>query len=395
MTTFVLAGAGRASAKAAETLRAEGFDGRIVMAGDEAELPYDRPPLTKEALRGEKEFADAALQPAAFYEERDIELRLGTRISAVDPGAQEVELSGGERLRYDALLLATGASARRPPIPGIDAPHVTVLRSVADARRLRAALLEGGPLGVVGAGWLGSEAAASARQMGVAATLIDQAPAPLATVLGPRLGAWFERLHEQHGTRLHMGAGVAAIEAEGIRLQDGSHVEAAAVLVATGAAPNVALAEQAGIRCENGIVTDEFLRTSAPAVFAAGDVAAVWHPHYGRHVRVEHWASAGEQGAAAARSMLGAGAAYTARPYFFSDQYEMGLEYVGLHGPDDRLVVRGSLDDSSWQAFWVSPAGYVRAGMHVDDWDSIGGIRELVERDEVVDPAALGEPVTT
>jgi 3-phenylpropionate/trans-cinnamate dioxygenase ferredoxin reductase subunit len=380
--TFVIAGGGLAGAKAALTLREEGFDGSVVLVGAEPSAPYERPPLSKDYLRGESD-ADAALvAPAAAYADQEIELLTGAEAVALDPAERRVELDGGRTLAYDRLLIATGAVPRRPPIPGADRDGVHVLRTLADSDALREVLRGGGRLVIVGGGWIGCEVAASARQGGVEVTLVEQASQPLERVLGPELGGFFADVHRGHGVDVRTGAQVAAIEgagrAERVRLADGATVDCDAVLIGVGVAPDTRLAEAGGLAVDDGIVADERLRTSAPEVFAAGDVASARHPRYGRHVRVEHWANALEQGPAAARSMLGRDEPYAALPYFFTDQYDVGVEYVGLHGPDDRLELHGEPSVAGFQAFWIGPDGTATAGMHVNDWDAIDAIKERV-----------------
>jgi 3-phenylpropionate/trans-cinnamate dioxygenase ferredoxin reductase component len=391
--TSVIIGGGLAGAKAAETLRAEGFDGRIVLATEEDQLPYERPPLSKTYLAGTSAVADAQVHDAAFYAQHDVEVLTGTRAEAIDPAARRVRLAGVE-LPYDRLLLATGARPRRPPIAGADGKRVHTLRSLADADALRAAIGEHGRLVVVGAGWIGCEVAATARGLGAEVTMLEQAGAPLERVLGAELGRFFAEVHRSHGVEVLTSAGVAAIEDAGrrVRLTDGRTIECDAVLLGVGVSPATQLAEAAGLEVDDGIVADELLRASAPDVFVAGDVASVPHPRYGRRVRVEHWDNAAAQGAAAARSMLGKGEPYTRLPYFFSDQYELGLEYVGLHDAGDELVIRGALDDGHFQAVWVAPDGRPTAAMHVDEWDAIGDLRALVERGATVDVAQLRDP---
>ena len=384
--TFVIVGGGLAGAKAAETLRAEGFDGRLVLVGAEAELPYERPPLSKSCLAGETTLRHARVHDRAFYDEHEIELVTGRAAATLDPGARELGLAGGAMLRYDRLLIATGAVPQRPPIEGAGLDGVHVLRTVADADRLRAVIERRGRLAVIGAGWIGSEVAATARSRGADVTLIGRAETPLEHVLGKQIGAFFAELHRGHGVDLRMGARAERIE-EGLKvvLADGTAVEADAVLLGVGVVPATALAEAGGLRVHDGVVTDEHLRTSSSDVFAAGDVAAAHHPRYDRRVRVEHWANAADQGAAAARSMLDRGDAYTKVPFFFSDQYDLGMEYFGLHDPGDRLVIRGRTDAGRFQAFWIGDDGRLTAGMHANDWDASGSIRELVERGARVD----------
>jgi 3-phenylpropionate/trans-cinnamate dioxygenase ferredoxin reductase subunit len=390
---YVIVGGGMAGAKAAETLREEGFDGRVIIVAGESAPPYERPPLSKDYLRGESPAEQAYVQPADYWAEHDVELLGGTVAVAIDRSAREVELGDGRRLGYERLLLATGAIPRRPPIPGAELDGVHTLRTLEDSDRLRALASAGGPLVLIGAGWIGCEVAASARQLGAEVTLVDQVQAPLENVLGAEIGGWFGALHRSHGVTLKLGAGVARLEGDGrverVTLTDGTTIDAAAAVIGVGVAPDTRLAEAAGLEVENGIVVDERLRTGDEAIFAAGDVAAAWHPRYGRRVRVEHWSNALNQGPAAALSMLDRGAPYDRVPYFFSDQYDAGMEYAGLHAPGDRLVIRGSLDDSAFQAFWLDAADRVTAGMHVNDWDAIETINGLVEGGEAVDPASL------
>jgi len=378
--TFVIVGGGLAAAKAAETLREEGFDGRIVVVAEEDRLPYERPPLSKSYLAGESPFSDAIVHDEAFYGERDIELLRGSRAAALDPGARAVTLADGGRLEFDRLLIATGALPKRPPIEGADGERVLTLRSVADADAIKAAVAGGGRLVIVGGGWIGCEVAASARGLGASVTVVEQAGTPLEAVLGRRLGAFFGDLHRSHGVELLTGAGVERITdgGRGVALVGGRTVEADAVLLAVGVAPATALAESAELAVDDGILVDELLRTSADDVFAAGDVASMQHARYGR-IRVEHWDNAIGQGQAAARSMLGNGEPYAKLPYFFTDQYDLGMEYVGHHGRSDELTIRGSLEDSSFRAYWTAPDGHITAAMHVNDWDAIDPMRELVE----------------
>jgi 3-phenylpropionate/trans-cinnamate dioxygenase ferredoxin reductase subunit len=387
---FVIVGGGLGGAKAAETLRAEGFDGRLVLVGAEPELPYERPPLSKSYLAGETAFAAAHVHDRAFYDEHGVELLTGRSAMVFDPAAREIGLDDGSMLPYDRLLIATGAVPRRPPITGADLDGVQVLRTVGDADVLRRVIERRGRLAVIGAGWIGNEVAATARGRGAGVTLIVRGETPLQRVLGRQIGEFFADLHRSHGVDLMTGARIGRIEAgPRVILADGGVVEADTVVLGVGVAPATALGESGGLRIDNGIVTDERLRTSASGVFAAGDVAAAYHPRYDRHIRVEHWANAGEQGSAAARGMLDRGDAYTKVPFFFSDQYDLGMEYFGLHDPHDRLVIRGSTDGGTFQAFWIGGDGRLTAGMHVNDWDASGTIAHLVESGARVDAQAL------
>jgi 3-phenylpropionate/trans-cinnamate dioxygenase ferredoxin reductase subunit len=385
--THVIVGAGLAGAKAAETLRDEGFDGRVVLIGAEPERPYERPPLSKDYLRGEAEREAAFVHPAAFYDERDIELRTETVVDALDLGTRELALAGGERLGFTKLLLATGAEPRR--LPG--AEGVQYLRDFRDSDALKAVLDKGGRMAVIGAGWIGCEVAASARQKGLEVTLIEQASTPLEGVLGRELGEIYAAIHRDHGVEVLTGATVEAIESSRVVLAGGRAVDCDHVVIGVGVAPRTALAEAAGLAVDNGIVVDERLRTSADGVFAAGDVANAAHPLLGARLRVEHWHNALEQGPAAARSMLGTGAPYDRIPYFFSDQYDVGMEYAGYATEWDEVVFRGDVDGREFIAFWVKD-GRVLAGMNVNVWDVTDDIQALIRAGAPVDPARLRDP---
>jgi 3-phenylpropionate/trans-cinnamate dioxygenase ferredoxin reductase component len=361
---FVIVGAGLAGAKAAETLREEGYDGRLLLLGAEPERPYERPPLSKEYLRGEAEREDASVHAAGFYAEHDIELRTGTAVTALDAGARGLELHGGERLVFDRLLLATGAAPRRLSLPGAQLDGILALRTLADSDALRARLDGGGRLVVVGAGWIGSEVAASARQRGLDVTLVAPEAVPLQRVLGLEVGAVYRDLHRDHGVDLRMEARVEAFEGDGrverVRLRDGAAIACDAVVVGVGVAPRTALAEAAGLAVENGVLVDARLETSVPGIFAAGDVANHLHPVLGR-LRVEHWDNALHQGPAAARAMLGADEPYARTPYFFSDQYDVGMEYAGHPAGWDRVVLRGDAATRELSALWFAGERVVAA----------------------------------
>jgi 3-phenylpropionate/trans-cinnamate dioxygenase ferredoxin reductase component len=394
MSTFVIVGAGMAGGKAAETLREEGFDGRVVLVGTEPERPYERPPLSKDYLRGETERNGVYLQDdQGWYDEHRVELWVSTTVESLDVGERSLLLSGGERMRYDALLLATGAEPKRLPVPGSELQGVHVLRTFEDSDALRGVLDGGGRLVVIGAGWIGCEVAASARQRGMEVALIEPQSVPLEGVLGPELGAFYRDVHAEHGVDLHLGTGVEAIEgagrAEQVRTSDGTTLEADAVLVGVGVAPRTALAEGV-LDVDNGILVDAGLRTSAEGVFAAGDVANHHHPLFGR-LRVEHWANALEQGPVVARAMLGQDVAYDRVPYFFSDQYDVGMEYAGLSRPGDEVVFRGDPATREFIAFWLRD-GRVAAGMNVNVWDVNEHLQELVRSGASVDRARLTDP---
>ncbi|HET9078135.1 MAG TPA: FAD-dependent oxidoreductase [Acidimicrobiales bacterium] len=393
--TFVIVGASLAGAKAAETLRSEGFDGRVVLIGEEPVRPYERPPLSKGYLRGEAGFDDAAVHQQDFYRDQDIELRTSTTVTGLDPRSSEVVLEGGERMSFDRLLLATGASPRRLAVPGADLEGVHYLRTVADADALRARLATPSRLVVIGAGWIGAEVAASARQMGADVAMVEMATVPLERVLGPELGEVYLRLHDAHGVDLHMGAGVEALlgskAVEAVRLSDGTTLPAEAVVVGVGVTPRVDLARDAGLAVDNGVLVDEHLRTSVPAIFAAGDVANAFHPRYGTRIRLEHWSSALNQGPVAARAMLGRDVVYDRTPYFFSDQYDLGMEYRGWAPAFDRVVFRGDPAEGEFLAFWLRH-GTVVAAMNANVWDAGDAIEALLAAGKQVDPEVLADP---
>lgn len=393
--TMVIVGASLAGAKAAETLRSEGFGGRVVLIGEEPDRPYERPPLSKGYLRGDQEGVKIFVHDEGFYADNAIELRTSTRVTAIDAAAREVELAGGERIAYHRLLLTTGAGPRRLGVPGAELPGVHYLRDVNDADRLGLAIRQASRVVVVGAGWIGSEVAASARQMGAEVAMVDPAPVPLAQVMGPEVGAVFQRLHASHGVDLQLGAGVEAIvggdAAQGVRTTDGRVIEGDVVVVGIGAVPRTELAAAAGLRVGNGIEVCEYLESSSSGIFAAGDVAAPWHPLLGERIRVEHWANALNQGPVAAKNMLGQATPYDRLPYFFSDQYDFGMEYSGYARHWDRVVFRGSPDEGKFIAFWLAD-GRVVAGMNANVWDVTGPIQALIRSGRPVDVDRLTDP---
>jgi len=393
--THVIVGASLAGAKAAETLRQEGLDGRVVLIGAEDERPYERPPLSKEYLRGEVGREKVYVHDEGFYTEHDIELRLGRTAVDLDTSAGEVELDDGERLRYDRLLLATGSEPRRLAIPGGDLDGVVYLRSVQDSDALRARLDRGGAVVVIGAGWIGAEVAASARQRGLDVTVIEPASVPLERALGTEVGAIYRDIHTDHGTKMLMGTGVEAFEGdhaiERVRTSDGRTLECDFAVVGVGVQPRVQLAAQAGLDVDNGILVDEHLESSAAGVFAAGDVANARHPFYGERIRVEHWANALNQGPAAARNMLGQGVPYERLPYFFSDQYDVGMEYSGFAREWDRVVFRGDPGGREFIAFWLV-GDRVVAGMNVNVWDVNESVQHLIREGAAVDSRRLADP---
>jgi 3-phenylpropionate/trans-cinnamate dioxygenase ferredoxin reductase subunit len=393
--TLAIVGASLAGAKAAESARESGYDGRIVLIGDEAAAPYERPPLSKAVLRGEAEPASTRVHPDGFYEEHDVEF-VTDRVVAIDSASRRVELSDGDTLPFDAAILATGAEPRRLAVPGGELDGVRYLRSVDDSNRLRDAIRAASRVAVIGAGWIGSEVAASARQMGADVVLIAPSPVPLGHVLGDDIGEMFRRLHADHGVQLRLGVGVGELRGSGaveeVVLTDGATEAADLVVVGIGVTPRTDVAG-AGSRLavDNGIVVDQHLETNEAAIYAAGDVANAWHPRYRRHVRVEHWANALNQGTTAGRNVAGWRLAYDRLPYFFSDQYDLGLEYVGLSSSSDELIVRGDLDAREFVAFWHHD-GVVSAAMNVNVWDVVDDLKAIVAAERPVDPDRLADP---
>ena len=393
--TFVIVGASLAGAKAAETLRAEGFDGRVVLIGEESERPYERPMLSKEYLRGDKPAARLYVHDEAFYADNDIELLTATHVASFDPAAHEVTLQDGSRMPYSRLLLSTGAAPRRLQLPGADLPGVKYLREMRDSDALRAAISTASRVVVIGAGWIGSEVAASARQLGAEVAIVAPDAVPLERVLGPEIGGVYRDLHDEHGVDLHLSTQIEAIvgdgAAQGVRTTNLSVIEGDLVVVGVGASPRDELARDAGLTLENGIVVDEFLRTSAEDVFAAGDVAATWNPTYQKRIRMEHWSNALNQGQAAARNMLGQGTAYAKLPYFYSDQYDLGMEYNGYASDWDRVVLRGDAAKREFLAFWLKD-GRVLAGMNANVWDQGDDIKALIRGGMAVNVDHLADP---
>ena len=395
---IVIVGGGLAGAKGAEALRAQGYPGALTLIADEPHLPYERPPLSKGYLAGSTQFDEAIVLPADWYREHDVDLRLSTRASSLDVAGQRVHLDGGASVEYDKLLLATGSVPRRLPVPGADAEGVHYLRTRDDSDAIRELFGAGRRLVIIGAGWIGLEVAAAARGAGTDVTVVEVAELPLVGVLGPELAQVFADLHAANGVELRFGAQVEEIVTEGGRatgVRIGTDtVPADAVVVGVGVAPDVELAAKAGLAVDNGVLVDAALRTSDPDVYAVGDIANHDHPLLGHRVRVEHWATALNQPATAAAAMLGNDASYTELPYFFSDQYDLGMEYIG-HAPRGaytQVVVRGDLASREFVAFWLDGECRIKAAMNVNVWDVVDEVKPLITAGRAVDPERLSDP---
>jgi NADPH-dependent 2,4-dienoyl-CoA reductase/sulfur reductase-like enzyme len=397
---IVIVGSGLAGASAAGALRSKGFAGEVVLIGAEPHRPYELPPLSKGILLGDTTDPDW-VHDEDFYAKHEIELRLSTKMREIQLGDQIVIGDSGVRESYDRLLLATGSRPRTLDVPGANLDGVRSLRTLDDSRALRDLLSPGTRVVIIGAGWIGCEVAAAARKHEAEVTVIERLPLPLHQVLGDTIGAVFRDLHAEHGVGWRFDTGVAELTGEdgrvtGVRLDDGSTLPADLVVVAIGAVPRIELAHAAGLELSDsvpggGVNTDAGLRTSAPDVFAAGDIAAHFHPRYERRIRVEHWANAKEQGAHVAGNLMGGSEPFTASPYFFSDQYDLGMEVRGLGNPfRDELVVRGDLGAREFIAFWLRE-GSVRAAMNVNLWDDGDALQALVDNQTKVEPKQLQE----
>ncbi|HSE69415.1 MAG TPA: FAD-dependent oxidoreductase [Nocardioidaceae bacterium] len=393
--TVVIVGAGLAAAHAVAALREGGYDGHVLVYGSEPHHPYERPPLSKGYLLGTTDPAAVFAHPASWYDEHDVDLRLGSTVTALDLASHHV-MAGSDRQRFDKLLLATGAQPRRLPMADDSGAPVAYLRTIENSDRLRSAFTSGARVVIIGAGWIGLEVAAAARLAGAEVDVVETLEQPLLRVLGAEVGQVFADLHRDHGVTLRLGVQVSQIRGDAngadVLLADGTRLEADLVVVGIGVNPDVELARTAGLAVDDGVLVDASLRTSHPDVFAAGDVANAEHPRLGRRVRVEHWDNAIRQGAAAGRSLLGEDVAYDRLPYFFTDQYDLGMEYVGHVGPEgyDEVILRGDVPGRVFTAFWVSK-GRLVAGMHAGDWDAIGPIRTMVTSG-VVDLDTLRDP---
>ena len=395
--SYVIVGANLAGGSAAETLRREGFDGLIHLIGLEPDRPYDRPPLSKEYLRGEKEREKLFFKPPEFYDEQEIGLRLGTGATRLDPAGQTVELDTGETLKYDKLLLATGGRIRKLKVPGTDLEEVYYLRTIGNSQRLAESINRSRKAVVVGAGFIGSEVAASLRMKGLDVTLLEIEPVPLRHVLGDELGEIYAGIHRGHGVDLRLSEGIAEIQghrrAERVITSSGASIDCDLVVIGVGVAPQTRLVDGTGIEVDNGILVDEYCRTSLPNIFAAGDVANWWHPGLGQRLRVEHWDNALNQGAAAARSMLGRQESYAPLLYFWSDQYDLNIQYLGHAVKWDHIVYRGDPQQQKFTAFFMDD-GLVLAALVVNRFRDLRPTRTLIGQKMRVDEKQLADEST-
>lgn len=388
--TIVVVGASLTGAKAVESIREGGFDGEVILIGEEPELPYERPPLSKDFLRGGAE--EPYVFDLDFYKDHDIKLMTDSVVSAIDPAASTVSIAGNDVVHFDRLLLATGAEPRHLPLPGADLDGVVYLRNLDDSLAIGSQLGEGKKVTVVGGGWIGSEVAASARQKGCDVTIIAPEKVLLERVLGDELGQFFTDVHADEGVKFLAEAGVTGFEGsdrvEAVLTDKGESIQSDLVVIGAGVIPRISLAKDAGIATDNGILTGADLQTDSPGIYAAGDVANAWHPFYERRIRVEHWANARRQGAAAGSSMIGKEVSFDEIPYFFSDQYEVGMEYVGYVTESDQVIYRGSVEDREFIAFWMKD-NRIQAGMNVNVWDVSDTIRDLIRSRTEIDIAKL------
>jgi 3-phenylpropionate/trans-cinnamate dioxygenase ferredoxin reductase subunit len=401
MTTqpsFIIVGGGLAGAIAAEILREEGFDGRIILLGEEPYRPYERPPLSKDYLQGKAERDSIFAHPEPWYADHAVELRLSTAVTSLDPAARTVTTATGVQLDYDKLLLTTGSTPRRLSVPGADLDGVHYLRSVDDSERIKAGFAQAHRVAIIGGGWIGLETAAAARNAGLDVTLLEHAELPLLRVLGPETAPIFADLHRDQGVDLRSQVAVAEFTGKngavtGVILNDGSRIDADMVLVGVGITPNTQLAAQAGLKIDHGIIVDAHLRTSDVNIFAAGDVANAYNPRLGRHIRVEHWANARRQGATAGKAMLGQDAVDARPSYFFTDQYDLSMEYTGDIGPSgyDQVIFRRYPDPRQLIVFWLSEQR-VQAGMNINIWDVAEAIERLVQSPHRADTDDLADP---
>jgi 3-phenylpropionate/trans-cinnamate dioxygenase ferredoxin reductase subunit len=396
--SFIIVGGGMAGALAAQTVREEGFDGTITMVGQEQHDPYERPPLSKDYLQGKADRDSIFVQPEQWYAEHAVELRLGSAVTSLDPTSRILTTATGTPLSYNKLLLATGSKPRRLGVPGADLDGVYYLRNVEDSERIKIEFTKARRAVIIGAGWIGLETAAAARAAGLDVTLLVSGDLPLEHVLGPEVAPIFDELHRSHGVNLRYRTTAVELtgrhgEATGVTLSDGTRIDTDMIIVGIGAIPRTELGAEAGLKIDNGIVVDEHLRTSDPDIFAAGDIAHAFNPRLGRHIRVEHWANARRQGAIAAKAMLGQDAVDVRPSYFFTDQYDLSMEYTGDIGPAgyDRVIFRRYPDSSQVIVFWLYEQR-IQAGMNINIWDVADDIERLILSARPIDADDLADP---
>jgi 3-phenylpropionate/trans-cinnamate dioxygenase ferredoxin reductase subunit len=396
--SFVIVGGGMAGAIATQTLREEGFDGKITLLGQEPNAPYERPPLSKDYLQGKADRDTIFVHPAPWYAEHAVELSLNSAVTSLEPASRTVTTAAGERLSYDKLLLATGSKPRRLDVPGADLDGVYYLRNVEDSERIKIEFARAKRVVIIGAGWIGLETAAAARAAGLDVTLLLSGDLPLQHVLGPEVAPIFDELHRSHGVDLRYRTTAVGLTGRhgavtGVMLSDGTRIDTDMIIAGIGVAPRTELAAAAGLKIDNGIVVDEHLRTSDPDVFAAGDIAQTYSPRLGRHIRVEHWANARRQGAVAAKAMLGQDAVDVRPSYFFTDQYDLSMEYTGDIGPAgyDRVIFRRYADSNQMIVFWLYEQR-LQAGMNINIWDVADDIERLIQSARPINADDLGNP---
>ena len=390
--TFVIVGANLAGGAAASTLRKEGFHGKVVLVGEEAHPPYERPPLSKEYLRGEHSMERSALMPPGWYAENEVDLLLGTRATRVYPDSGVIGLANGRPLAYDKLLIATGGRNRDLTVPGHELDGIFSLRTIEDADRIRTHARRGSKAVVVGAGFIGCEVAASLRLMGVEVDVVEILSAPMARIVGERVGRVFEAIHREEGVRFHFGQAVLRFGGQGsveeVMTTGGERIGCDFVVVGVGIEPATEVVDESGVAVENGVVVDSFCRTSVPGIYAAGDVANHYHPLFDRRIRVEHWDNALKQGSAAAKNMLDQQAPFDDPHWFWSDQYGHNLQCTGFAAEWDDLVVRGSLEERDFLAFYLA-GGVVKAAVAVNRGKELRRARSLILAGRPIDPRKL------
>lgn len=397
---IVVIGGGLAGAKTVEALREREYEGHLTLIGEESHLPYERPPLSKDYLAGSAPLDDSIVHTGEWYRQRRVDLHLGSCAVAIDRDARKVSLDSGDQVSYDKLVLATGATPRHSDLSGADAEGVHYLRTPEDSDAIRESLESGTRLAVIGGGWIGLEVAATARAAGAAVTLVERSRIPLARTLGDRMGQVFLDRHREAGVEVLTETEVAEIVTEegrvtGLRLDGGREIPADAVVIGMGAIPNVELAEAAGLDlAQGGIAVDAALESSDPDIYAVGDVAAHQHPALGRRVRVEHWANALNQPKALAPTLLGDRTEYAELPYFFSDQYDLGMEYLGAVPAEhvNDVVVRGEVSERKFLAFWLDASDAMLAVMAVNVWDMDEEIKPLLGQWRPINRQKLADP---